>query len=274
MSRKIIAELINARPEEIIFTSGGTESCNLAILGLAQSRPKGHIITTQIEHHAVLEPIKQLEKSGWSATYLPIDGGGFIKIDDVKKAIRKDTRLVSVMYANNEIGTVQPIIEIGKLLNRFNELRIKDRRLRIIFHTDACQAAGSLDLNVNRLQVDLMSVSASKIYGPKGAGFLYARKGFVIHPILLGGGQERGLRSGTENMAGIVGMAKAMDLAVKNQDIENSRLIGLRDYCVYKILRAFPNAILNGAPISPKHDGRLPAGEAGQNLGILEKIKK
>jgi len=261
-ARKTIADVINARPEEIVFTSGGTEACNLAILGALTTPPRmhsaplldkegmkpGHIITSMIEHHAVLEPIKLLKKLGWKITYLPVDVEGFISVDDLKKAIRKDTVLVSVMYANNEIGSIQPIAEIGKLLNRINQLRIKDKGLRILLHTDACQAAGALDLNVNKLQVDLMSVSASKIYGPKGVGFLYARRGTSIAPIIHGGGQERGMRSGTENVAGIVGMAKAMELAQSknNNKNQNKRLAGLRDYCIKQVKKVFPKALLNG----------------------------
>lgn len=293
-SRKIIAEIIGARPEEIVFTSGGTESCNLAIFGSLTTPPRirsapllkkegmkpQHIITTQIEHHAVLEPIEYLKKQGWKVTFLPVDREGFVRVDDVKKAIRKDTRLVSIMYANNEIGSIQPIAEIGKLLNRENKLRIKNKArlpdgqgLRILFYTDACQAAGSLNVNVNHLGVDLMSISASKICGPKGVGFLYARRGTSISPIIHGGGQERGIRSGTENVAGIVGMGKALELAVAHRDRENQRLIGLRDYLIRQIEKALSKmslkVILNGPslndpsierPVSPKISGRLKMG--------------
>lgn len=270
-SRKIIANIIGARTEEIVFTSGGTESCNLAILGLTRknaeirnaekrgSRP--HIITTAIEHHAVLEPVRVLQKQGWRVTYLPVDKAGFISSDDLKKAIRQETVLASVMYVNNEIGTIQPIAEIGRIISRINIERLNKGLPAITFHTDACQAAGSLDLNVNRLQVDLMSVSASKICGPKGVGFLYVRRGVNIRPIIYGGGQERGFRSGTENVAGIVGLAKALELATMHRQRENKRLISLRDYLIERIKRSLPKVILNGPeidyqPISSKSNGR------------------
>lgn len=269
-SRKTISEIIGARVEEIVFTSGGTEACNLAILGIA-GRELGHIITSAIEHHAVHAPTKILKKQGWKVTYLPVDGQGFVSVDGVKKAIKKDTILVSVMYANNEIGTIEPIAEIGRLISGINIERQQKGLLPIAFHTDACQAASSLDLNVNRLGVDLMSVSASKIYGPKGAGFLYVRKGTLIHPVIHGGGQERGLRSGTENAAGIVGMAKALELVVAHRDRENKRLISLRDYLIKQTKKSLPEVILNGPiikqkQVSPKVSGRLKMGIQGLRL--------
>ena len=288
-SRRTIADVISARPEEIVFTSGGTESCNLALLGFARmnmnKKPNGHeyrphIITTSVEHHAVLEPVKILQKQGWKITFLPVDKEGFINVDDVKKAIRKETVLVSVMYANNEIGTIEPIAEIGKIIARKNAERQRQGLESILFHTDACQAAGALDLNVSRLNVDLMSVSASKIYGPKGIGFLYVqgraaeahgkrKRGLhveksenhlLLEPLIHGGGQERGLRSGTENVAGIVGMARALELAVENQDKENKRVRGLRNHLIEKIAKQMPKVILNGSkvekkPLSPFRDG-------------------
>lgn len=213
-ARSKIAELINARPEEIIFTAGGTESDNLAIFGVAGAR-KGHIITTKFEHHAVLNSIKFLEKQGVKVTYLDVGKEGIVNPNDVKKSLKNETILVSIMFANNEIGTIQPIAEISKIVHKKNAL----------FHTDACQAAGYLDLNVNKLGVDLMTVNGSKIYGPKGIGFLYARKGVKLQPILYGGEQERGMRPGTENVPAIVGLTKAFEL-VQKERIKESKQIG------------------------------------------------
>ncbi len=249
-SRITIAKILNAKVGEIIFTSGGTESCNLAILGLLKNTKsgskQGHIITTKIEHHAVLEPIRELEKQGFQVTYLPVDKEGFVSVGDVKTAIKKNTVLVSVMYANNEIGTIQPIAEIGRLIKQVNTGRVKKGFSQILFHTDACQGVGSLDVNVQSLGVDLLSASASKFYGPKGNGFLFVRKGVLLHPLVYGGGQERGLRSGTENVAGIVGMVTALELAVQNQALENKRLIPLQDFLIKNINKIFPKVILNG----------------------------
>ncbi|MBI3231703.1 MAG: cysteine desulfurase [Candidatus Doudnabacteria bacterium] len=265
-SRKSIADIIGARPEEIIFMSGGTEACNLAVFGVAKhahistkiktSRHKPHIVTTVIEHHAVLEPIKILQKLGWGVTFLPVDMEGLVNIDNLKKAIRKETKLVSVMYANNEIGSVQPIAEIGRVLARINTERGKYGLMPTLLHTDACQAAGAFDLNVNRLQVDLMSVSASKFYGPKDSGFLYVKNGTPTYPIILGGGQERGLRSGTENVAGIVGMAKALEVSVSQRERENQRLAGLRDYLINRLKQKLPKFILNGSSLEGKQVGK------------------
>src|ERR1051326_2612068 len=217
-ARSQIASLIGARPGEIIFSAGGTESINLAIFGVARehkSRTKkfGHIITSKIEHHAVLHSVQALEKEGFEVTYLDVDKQGFIDIAGLEKSIRPNTILVSVMYANNEIGTIEPIAQIGKLIKRINTNREADSHPRILFHTDACQAASSLNLNVNDLGVDLMSLNGSKIYGPKQVGLLYVRSGVKLHPLIFGGEQERGLRSGTENVAGIIGLAEALKIS-------------------------------------------------------------
>jgi cysteine desulfurase len=200
-----------------------------------------------------LEPCKQLEKEGFEVTYLPVDGEGLVKINDLKKAIRADTFLVSVMWANNEIGTIEPIVEIGKLLKQINNNRKSGGLSRIAFHTDACQAAGALDINVNNLAVDLMTINGSKIYGPKQTGFLFVRVGTNIKPIIYGGGQEKALRSGTENVAGIVGLAKALELAQSYRVTESKRLVSLRDYFIKKILKLIPNVSLNGHKVN-----RLP----------------
>ena len=254
-ARKTIAGLITARPEEIVFTFGGTESCNLAIFGSlgAIKGERGHIITTAIEHHAVLEPLLELKKQGWKITYLKPNREGLVDAGLIQKAIQPNTALVTVMYANNEIGSIEPVAQIGRAIAQVNQVRARKKLKPIVFHTDACQAVGTLDLNVNRLQVDLMSVSASKIYGPKGIGFLYIRKGISVAPIILGGGQEHGKRSGTENVAGIVGMAKALELAESVREKENQRLIGLRDFAIKAIKRNFPRAVLNGPESKPPH---------------------
>lgn len=236
-SRKKIADILNCQTEEIIFTSGGTESVNLAIKGIAfANKSKGnHIITSKIEHHAVLYSCEYLEKNGFDVTYIDVDKYGLVNPEDVKKAITDKTILISIMYANNEIGTIEPIKKIGEIA----------KAKRIYFHTDACQA-GSMNLDVLDLNVDLMTLNSGKIYGPKGAGLLYVKKGVKIEPLLHGGGQEFGLRSGTENVPGIVGFAKALELVQKNKEKENKRLIKLRDYLIRNILKKIPKTILNG----------------------------
>ena len=268
-SREVIAKLIGARTEEIIFTSGGTEADNLAIFGVARkleaelpfgsSASKPHIITTTFEHHAVLHPCQQLEKEGFEVSYLDVGKDGVVNPEDVRKALRPETILVSIMYANNEIGTIQPIYEIGKIIQDY---KLKTKNQKLVFHTDACQAAGYLDLNVNNLGVDLMSVNASKIYGPKGVGFLYKRAGVKIKPQILGGGQEGRMRSGTEAIPLVVGMAEAFKIAQKEREEESGRLIPLRDYFISEILKRIPKVVLNGHPAN-----RLPN---NINVSILD----
>jgi len=249
-SRKAVAELISAKPQEIIFTAGGTESINLAIFGVARwalkLRKKVHVIASAIEHHAVLHSVRALEQEGCAVTLLPVDSEGFVSLDVLKIAIRPETILISIMSANNEIGTIEPVSEIGKWLKQLNSQRVKRGLATVLFHTDACQAAGVLDLSVQRLGVDLMSVNASKIYGPKQVGFLYMRTGVALYPLVYGGGQEKDLRSGTENVPGIVGFAESFRLAQTGREKENKRLITLRDYFITKISNLIPNAILNG----------------------------
>ncbi|MDP3762877.1 MAG: cysteine desulfurase family protein [bacterium] len=242
-SREIIAKLIGARTDEIIFTSGGTEADNLAIFGVARSLGKGHIITSAFEHHAVLNPCQQLEKEGFNVTYLDVGKDGVVNPEDVKKALRPETILVTIMYANNEIGTIQPVAGIGKIIREFCA---QNKSQLPYFHTDACQAAGCLDLNVNNLGVDLMSVNASKIYGPKGVGFLYKRGGVKIKPQILGGGQEGRMRSGTEAIPLIVGMAEAFKIAQEEREKETARLIPLRDYFISEVIKRIPKVVLNG----------------------------
>ena len=250
-SRSAVAKILNCFPEEIIFTASGTMSDNLAIFGIARANKiKGnHLITTAIEHHAVLKPFEYLrDKEGFEITVLPVDGDGLIRLDDLEKAVRPETILISVMYANNEIGTIQPIAEIGHLVRRLNKIRAPHELARIYFHTDACQAAGALSLDVKAMGVDLLTLNGSKIYGPKGMGILYAARGVELQPLILGGGQEKGLVSGTENVAGIVGLAAALGLVHKNREAENQRLTALRDKLIAGILERIPKSRLNGHP--------------------------
>lgn len=246
-AREKISKILNVRSDEIIFTSGGTESDNLAILGYARANKtkegKGHIITSAIEHHGVLEPAHKLKKEGFDVTYLSVDKDGIIKLEEFEKSLKKETILVSIMYANNEIGTIQPIKEISNIIKKFN----KENDADVVFHTDACQAAGFLDLNVKNIGVDMMTLNAGKIYGPKGIGLLYVKKGLDLEPIFYGGGQEFGVRAGTENVAAIVGFAKALEMAQQSKKEESQRLLGLRDYLIEEILRKIPKTRLNGS---------------------------
>lgn len=207
-ARRVFARSINANDPEIIFTSGGTEADNLAIFGTAAKKPGGHIITSAVEHHAVLHACEKLEREGYRVTYLPVDENGLVRAEDVKNALASDTILVTIMLGNNEVGTVQPIEEIGRLL--------KDTDA--VFHTDAVQAYGVLPIDVEKLQVDLLSVSAHKLNGPKGTGFLYQRKGNALTPLLYGGEQERKRRAGTENVPAIAAFAKAVEIALASID--------------------------------------------------------
>lgn len=235
-ARKKIASLINAEPEEILLTSGGTESNNAALYGIAYSEKGNHIITSSIEHEAVLEPCKQLEKEGFKITYLPVDDQGLVNPDDVKKNISYDTCLVSIMFANNEVGTIQPIEKISKIC----------RQKQVTFHSDAVQAIGKTLIDVKKLNIDLLSISGHKIYGPKGVGALYVKKGLEIIPFILGGGQENGLRSGTENVASVVGLGKACLLAKENFEQNISYLKKLRDTLTSKIIVEIPHVTYNG----------------------------
>ncbi|NLL10907.1 MAG: cysteine desulfurase NifS [Methanomicrobiales archaeon] len=237
-ARKKVASALGAEPEEIYFTSGGTESDNWALVGVAfANRKKGdHIITSAIEHHAVLHICKYLEKQGFKVTYLPVDKDGRIQIDDLRAAITDRTILVSVMFANNEIGTIQPVKEIGSVC----------RERGVLFHTDAVQAVGNLSIDVAEMKIDLLSLSAHKFYGPKGVGALYIRKGVRVDSYMHGGAQERRKRAGTENVPGIVGLGVAIEKAAQNIDNNVSRIRSLRDKLLDKILDEIPNTRLNG----------------------------
>jgi len=239
-ARSSVAKLINARADEILFLSGGTEADNMALTGILTTNDcKGrHIITTAIEHHAVLETCHNLEKRSYSITMLPVDGSGLVDPAAFEKAMRRDTVLASVIMANNEIGTIQDLAAISRIT----------REKGAYLHTDAVQAVGRIPIDVNALGVDLLSISAHKLYGPKGVGALYIRKGTRISPIIWGGGQERGKRSGTENVPGIVGLGKACDLAASTMTSEAARLACLRDKLIAGVLSAIPTSHLNGHP--------------------------
>lgn len=237
-ARKRVANAINAKPEEIYFTSGGSESDNLAIKGIAfKLAKKGkHIITTQIEHPAVKKTVEFLESLDFKVTYLPVYENGIIKIEDLKEALTDETILISVMHGNNELGTIQPIEEIGKIAH---ENGIK-------FHCDAVQTFGKIEVDVEKLNVDLLALSSHKINGPKGVGALYIKKGTHVEPLIHGGGQEKGIRSGTENVPGIVGFGKACELAVDKLDEHYEKLVSIRDEISDKILSTIPRTYLNG----------------------------
>lgn len=238
-SRQKVARLLNAHPEEIVFTSGGTESDNLALRGIARrNRNSGrHIITSQIEHPAILETCRSLEQEGFSVTYLPVNREGLVDLSELEKAIRPDTILISIMHANNEIGTIQPLEEIGRLAAERD----------IYLHTDAVQTVGKIPVDVQAMGADLLSLSAHKLYGPKGVGALYIRRGTKIQSLATGGGHERGLRSGTENVPGIVGLARAADLAREEMAGEGQRLTELRDRLAGLVLERVKEAWVNGS---------------------------
>ncbi len=244
-SRKIIAQSIGAQPEEIYFTAGGSESDNWALKCTAESMVmRGrHIITTKIEHHAILRTCGYLEQNGYEITYLPVNDKGTVSLEQVRRAIRPDTILISVMMANNEIGTIEPIARIGMLARRYG----------ICFHTDAVQAYGHIPIEVNRMNIDMMSASAHKFNGPKGTGFLYVRKKKRIPPFIHGGGQESGVRAGTENVPGIVGMGKAAAMAMESLKERMEIETRMRDYLIYSVLKQVPKVRLNG-----EWNNRLP----------------
>lgn len=244
-ARSRVAKALNCLSSEVYFTGGGSEADNWAIKGIASAnKEKGnHIITTKIEHHAVLHTCEFLEKHGFEVTYLNVDKEGFVNLEELKKSITDKTILVSVMFANNEIGTIQPIKEIGSIC----------REKGVIFHTDAVQALGNVKIDVQDMNIDLLSLAGHKIYGPKGVGALYIRKGIKIDNLIHGGGQERARRSGTENTASIVGLGKAVELAIENLEEHNKYLVKLRDKLIDGLLK-IPNTKLNG----PLGDKRLP----------------
>ena len=243
--REIIADALGAKSDEIYFTAGGTEADNWAMIAAAEAyESKGkHIITTKIEHHAILHTGEYLEKRGFEVTYLNVDEDGIVKLDELKAAVRPDTILISVMFANNEIGTVQPIKEIGEVA----------KANQILFHTDAVQAFGQIPIDVDDLNIDMLSASGHKLNGPKGIGFLYVRKGVKIRSFIHGGGQERKRRAGTENVPGIIGLGTAVDRAVRTMEDRSRIEMELRDYLIARVLDEIPHARLNGSK-----ESRLP----------------
>lgn len=246
-ARKQIADLLSAKPEEIIFTNGGTESINLAIFGIANfyrfqfSQPE--IIISSIEHPAVLESAQKLEKLGFKIIKIEVNKKGMINLKQLENSLNKQTLLISIILANNEIGTIEPIKKIKKIVENF---RFNNKTLFPIFHTDACQAAEYLDIKPKKLGVDLMSLNGSKIYGPKATGLLYKKEGIELEPIIFGGGQEKKYRSGTENVSGIVGLATALKLAQQEKEKESARLKKLRDYLINEVLQSIPKTFVNG----------------------------
>ena len=252
-ARRRIANLIGADSDEILLTSGGTESNNTALYGIVSQKNGKHIITSSIEHDAILEPYKHLEKEGYKVCYLPVDKYGLVDPEDLKKELLQDTCLVSIMFANNEVGTIQPIKEMVRITHEKN----------IIFHTDAVQAIGKVVIDVKELGVDLLSMSSHKINGPKGVGALYIRKGVKISPLILGGGQESGLRSGTENVASIVGFGMACKLARDNLDQNISHFKKLTNRLVSRVLSEIPHANHNGHP-----EKRIPNNAHFTFLGV------
>lgn len=239
-ARLQVAELIGAKPEEIFFTSGGTEADNMAILGVGEANAEkgNHIITSKVEHHAVLDTCEYLEKKGFKVTYLPVDEEGLVSVDELKAAITDETILITMMHVNNEVGTIQPIEEIAQIT----------REKGIILHTDAVQSVGKIPVNVDELGVDLLTMSSHKIYGPKGIGALYIRKGTKISPITFGGGQERKRRPGTENVPAIVGFGKATEVAKNELPAEMEKLAAMRNRFIDGILSSIDDVKLNGHP--------------------------
>jgi len=244
-AREKMATALGAQPQEIAFTSGGTEAGNMAILGVAQtfSEPR-HLVTTRIEHPCVLNPCRELEKSGWQITYVEPDLTGMISVSAVAAALRTDTALISIMHANNEVGTINPISEMAELA----------AARKILFHTDAVQTFGKLPIDVRKLLVSLLSLSGHKFYGPKGVGALYVRRGVKLQPLVFGGHQERERRAGTENVAGIAGLGKAAELALADQVTESERLRALTENFWQRVQEIFPKAQMNG-----NAESRLPA---------------
>lgn len=255
-ARERVAKAINAEKDEIFFTAGGSESDNWILKGIALAhKSKGnHIITTKIEHHAILHACKFLEKNGFEVTYLPVDEYGIISLEDLRNAITDKTILVSIMFANNEIGSIQPIAEIGKLC----------KEKKVFFHTDAVQAVGHVVIDVKEMNIDALSMAGHKFYGPKGIGAMYLRKGIKIENLIHGGGQEKGKRASTENVPGIIGLGKAIELAVEELETESNRLRALRDRLLNGLVERIPHVKING----PIGENRMPGNVNLSFIGI------
>lgn len=252
-ARKRVAELINANPDEILFTSGGTESNNTALFGIASQNAGCQLVTSSIEHDAVLEPCRRLQNMGCEIVYVPVDGSGTVDVKQLADLITENTALVSIMYANNEVGTIQPVVEIAKLC----------RERGVLFHSDAVQAVGKIPVDVNNVGADLMSISSHKINGPKGVGALYVRRGTKLDPLVLGGGQEHGMRSGTENVASIVGFGKACHLAREDLEKNMIHMRALRDRLVKRTTTELTHVTANG-----HEQNRLPNNAHFTFLGV------
>ena len=264
-SRETISNFLHTAPDSIIFTSGGTESINMAIFGVARKHQEHgkHIITSEVEHDAVLESVRQLEREGFEITRLPVDEQGFVSIKSIKDAIRPDTILITIMYANNEVGTIEPIQDIGKEILKWRE---ENESIYPIFHTDACQATNYLQMNVEKLHVDILSLNGSKIHGPKGIGVLYKHRKTKIQPIIFGGGQEMKMRGGTEDVPSIVGLGKAIELIEKDKENNIEHVSKLRDYLWSGIEKSIDKVILNGPPLNDL-EKRLPN---NLNVSVLD----
>jgi cysteine desulfurase len=248
-ARHTVANILGAKPTEVVFTSGGTEGDNLAVQGILRAHPSAHWVTSAIEHDAILGCVEPLKHEGHDATVVPVKPNGIVDPAIIQAAVTDHTALISLMMANNEIGTIQPIADIAKLVAAIRTDRAKRGvDLPLYLHTDATQAPNYLDLHVQRLAIDLLILNGSKIYGPKGVGALYVRAQTQLEPLMYGGGQERGRRSGTENVAGIVGLAKALELAATTREAESHRLIPLRDHLIRRLIETIPGTILNGDP--------------------------
>jgi cysteine desulfurase len=269
-ARAQVAAFLNCSAEEVIFTSGSTESNNLIIRGIVKALAGGgkkHIITSAVEHDSILELCKQLEKEGVEVTYLPVKGNGVVDIENLKKAIKKETILVSVMYANNEVGAVQPIAEIGRLLSKMDQ--------KIYFHTDATQAVNALPCDVKKMGVDYLSLSAHKIYGPKGVGAFFVKKGSPLKAMQLGGHQEKNLRSGTYNVPGIVGLGRAVELAEKGREKNNKKIAKLRNVLIDGVLKNIPDTVLNTDILNglPSHAHFSFLGTEGESIMLALDFK-
>ena len=269
-AREQVAALLGARPQEIIFTSGGTESDNHAIFGIASSSsasagPRSHVITSLVEHEAVLNACQDLEKRGVDVTYLSVDRDGLIDLEDLRRALRPETVLITIMHANNELGTIQPLEEIGRIAKEAD----------VYFHTDAVQSAGKIPIDVSRMQLDLLSISGHKLYAPKGVGSIYIRGGTRLRQLLYGGHHQRGMRPGTENVAGIVGLGKAAEIALNSLANDAKRLSALRDQLEHGLLNRVPDSRVNGghAPRTPNTTNLVFPGVEGEALLIALDLK-
>lgn len=275
-ARATVANVLGAKPTEIVWTSSGTESDNLAIQGVLRSHPGAHWITTAIEHDAVLGCVEPMRRQGYDATVVPVRPSGVLEVLEIERAVTDQTVLISVMMANNEIGTIQPVADVAKMVKLIRRDRIKRGIQQPLYlHTDATQATNYLDLHVTRLGVDLLTLNGSKIYGPKGTGLLYVRQGTPLEPLFYGGGQERGRRSGTESVAGIVGLARAVELAQAERESENQRLRTLRNEVTTQLLQILPETVLNGDPFRrlPNNINLTLPGAEGEGLVLyLDKV--